>query len=87
MIVYDDSIFIEVESMMTQLIQYLFGRVRFITQQVASFDQLHQRVIFNCAGAGAARLHTDHNLHPSCTGTPDPATSSESEGTAIYANC
>lgn len=64
MIVYDDSLFIDTESMMHQLKMVLNEKIRFEKRWVNSFIDLSEKVLFNCTGIGSKALNRDNALYP-----------------------
>ncbi len=63
MVAYDDGIFIDTAVMMQQLTTYLkMHKIRFVKQEIKSFDQIKDKFIMNCTGLGAAKLNGDKDM-------------------------
>jgi D-amino-acid oxidase len=61
-VAYDDGIFIDTATMMTQLTNYLQPRATFINQKVTDFAAIKDDYIVNCSGLGAQELTGDNDL-------------------------
>lgn len=63
MVVYDDGIFIDTATMMTELTAYLKSKhVVFKKKNIKSFKDINSKYIFNCAGLGAQQLKNDQEM-------------------------
>jgi D-amino-acid oxidase len=63
MVVYKQSIFINTEGLMSSLTETLKkAGVKFVQQNITSFKEITQEVIFNCSGLGAKELASDDKM-------------------------
>lgn len=64
MIVYDDSIFIDSGKMMEILREKAEKSSCFTYKKINSFDEICQKIVFNCTGLGSRELSNDQLLSP-----------------------
>lgn len=65
MVAYDDGIFIDTATMMTELTAYLKSKgVRFVRKKIVSFSEIEGNFIINCTGLGSRSLNNDSELVP-----------------------
>ncbi len=63
MVVYDDGIFMDTESLMNSLTKILKKhKVKFVKRKITTLSELSQNVIFNCTGNGAKELSKDDKM-------------------------
>ncbi len=63
MIVYDDGVFMDTESLMSSLTEVLKkSKVKFVKQKINKFSELQQSLVFNCTGLGAKQLSNDDKM-------------------------
>ena len=74
MVSYDDGIFMDTGGLMIQMKAYLEGlskagaekgiKIGFVKRKINDFREVDQKIIVNCTGLGAAKLHDDEQLVP-----------------------
>lgn len=62
MVAYDDGIFIDTAEMMTSLMKYLNGKVKFNKRKITNFNEIEDQYIINCSGLGAQELSNDDKM-------------------------
>lgn len=62
MVAYDDGIFMDTATLMTELTDYLKPKVKFVQKKIAAFSEIDSKYIINCTGLGAKYLNKDDTL-------------------------
>ncbi|MCC8371268.1 MAG: FAD-binding oxidoreductase [Rickettsia endosymbiont of Pseudomimeciton antennatum] len=62
MVAYDDGIFMDTATLMTELTNYLKPKVKFVKKKITTFSEIDTKYIINCTGLGAKELNKDNAL-------------------------